>query len=106
MVAAEGADVIVIETMTDLLETKAAVLAAKENSNLPVMTTMTFEENKRTFTGCSVSAMCLTLQGLGVDALGVNCSFCLLYTSIRLKVFPHQLNVKWNPQLKLQGHRN
>ena len=74
VVAAEGADVIVIETMTDLLETKAAVLAAKENSNLPVMTTMTFEENKRTFTGCSVSAMCLTLQGLGVDALGVNCS--------------------------------
>ena len=72
VVAAEGADVIVIETMTDLLETKAAVLAAKENSNLPVMTTMTFEENKRTFTGCSVSAMCLTLQGLGVDALGVN----------------------------------
>lgn len=68
VVAAEGADVIVIETMTDLLETKAAVLAAKENSNLPVMTTMTFEENKRTFTGCSVSAMCLTLQGLGVDA--------------------------------------
>lgn len=55
VVAAEGADVIVIETMTDLLETKAAVLAAKENSNLPVMTTMTFEENKRTFTGCSVS---------------------------------------------------
>lgn len=72
--AAEDADVIVIETMTDLMETKAAVLAAKENSKLPIMTTMTFEENKRTFTGCSVSAMCLTLEGLGVDALGVNCS--------------------------------
>lgn len=72
--AACDADMIVIETMTDLMETKAAVLAAKENSNLPVMCTMTFEENKRTFTGCSVSAMCLTLQGLGVDALGVNCS--------------------------------
>ncbi len=74
ILAAEGADVIVIETMTDLMETKAAVLAAKENTNLPVMCTMTFEENRRTFTGCSVSAMCLTLQGLGVDALGVNCS--------------------------------
>lgn len=72
--AAKEADVIVIETMTDLMETKAAVLAAKENSDLPVITTMTFEENKRTFTGCSVSAMCLTLEGLGVDALGVNCS--------------------------------
>ena len=75
VVAAKDADIIVIETMTDLLETKAAVLAAKENSNLPVITTMTFEENKRTFTGCSVSAMCLTLEGLGVDAMGVNCSF-------------------------------
>lgn len=72
--AAKGADIIVIETMTDLMETKAAVLAAKENSDLPVITTMTFEDNMRTFTGCSVSAMCLTLEGLGVDALGVNCS--------------------------------
>lgn len=74
VIAGKDADLIVIETMTDLMETKAAVLAAKENSNLPVMCTMTFEENKRTFTGCSISAMCLTLQGLGVDALGVNCS--------------------------------
>ena len=74
ILAADGADVIVIETMTDLMETKAAVLAAKENADLPVVTTMTFEENMRTFTGCLVSAMCLTLQGLGVDAIGVNCS--------------------------------
>lgn len=72
--AGKDADLIIIETMTDLYETKAAVLAAKENSNLPVLVTMTFEENGRTFTGCSVSAMCLTLCGLGVDALGVNCS--------------------------------
>lgn len=72
--AGKDADLIIIETMTDLYETKAAVLAAKENSNLPVFVTMTFEENGRTFTGCSVSAMCLTLCGLGVDALGVNCS--------------------------------
>lgn len=74
VIAGKDADLIVIETMTDLMETKAAILAAKENSNLPIMCTMTFEENKRTFTGCSVSAMCLTLEGLGVDALGVNCS--------------------------------
>lgn len=72
--AGQEADVIVIETMTDLLETKAAVLAAKENSDKPVLCTMTFEENHRTFTGVSVSAMALTLQGLGVDAIGLNCS--------------------------------
>ena len=72
--AGKDADVIVIETMTDLLETKAAVLAAKENSDKPVFVTMTFEENRRTFTGCSIESMCHTLEGLGVDALGVNCS--------------------------------
>ncbi len=69
-----GADLIVFETMTDLLEVKAAVLAAKENSELPVVCTMTFEQNMRTFTGCQVSAMALTLEGLGADAIGVNCS--------------------------------
>lgn len=74
MIAGSGADLIVIETMTDLMEVKAALLAAKENTTLPVMCTMTFEENGRTFTGCSVSAMALTLEGLGADAIGVNCS--------------------------------
>ena len=69
-----GADLVVFETMTDLLEVKAAVLAAKENSDLPIVCTMTFEQNMRTFTGCQVSAMALTLEGLGVDAIGVNCS--------------------------------
>ena len=74
VIAGRDADLIVIETMTDLLETKAAVLAAKENSDKPVMVTMTFEENRRTFTGVSIPSMCHTLEGLGVDALGVNCS--------------------------------
>ena len=69
-----GADLIVIETMSDLYETKAAVLAAKENSDLPVLCTMTFEENARTFTGVPPSAMALTLEGLGVDGIGINCS--------------------------------
>lgn len=69
-----GADIILLETMTDLYELKAAVLAVKENSELPVFCTMTFEENLRTFTGCSPEAMVLVLEGLGVDALGVNCS--------------------------------
>ncbi|NRT76970.1 homocysteine S-methyltransferase family protein [Clostridium beijerinckii] len=69
-----GIDLILIETMTDLYELKAAVLAAKENSDLPIFCTMTFEENLRTFTGCTPEAMVLVLEGLGVDALGVNCS--------------------------------
>ena len=70
----DGVDLIIIETMTDLYEAKAAILSAKEHSNLPVFATMSFESNKRTFTGCTPSSMVLTLQGLGVDALGINCS--------------------------------
>ena len=69
-----GADLIVIETMSDLYEAKAAVLAAKENSTLPVWVTMTFEASGRTFVGTTISAMGLTLSGLGVDAMGFNCS--------------------------------
>lgn len=72
--AESGADLIAFETMTDLYELKAAVLAAKENTDLPIVCTMTFEKNMRTFTGCSVSAMAMVLEGLGVDAVGVNCS--------------------------------
>lgn len=68
------ADLIVFETMTDLLELKAAILAAKENSDKPVIATMTFERDGRTFTGVSPAAFALTASGLGVDALGVNCS--------------------------------
>lgn len=74
ILAGQAADLIVFETMTDLYEVKAGVLAAKENSEKPVFVTMTFEPNHRTFTGCSVDAMCAVLEGLGVDALGVNCS--------------------------------
>ena len=74
VLAGKDADVIVIETMTDLLETKAALLAAKENSDKPVLVTMTFEENMRTFTGVSPDAMSAVLTGLGADAIGVNCS--------------------------------
>ncbi len=71
---ASGVDLILIETMTSLLEAKAAILAAKENTNLPVVCTMSFAENQRTFLGCSLEAMVLVFQGLGVTALGVNCS--------------------------------
>lgn len=74
IVAGQGADVIVFETMTDLYELKAAVLAAKENSDKPIIATMTFERNGRTFTGVSPASAAVTLTGLGVDAVGVNCS--------------------------------
>lgn len=74
VLAGKDADVIVIETMTDLYEMKAALLAAKEHSCKPVLCTMSFEQNLRTYTGCSISAMALTLESLGADAIGVNCS--------------------------------
>lgn len=69
-----GADLVVIETMTDLYELKAAVLAAKENSTLPVLASMSFESRGRTFTGCTVESFGVTAAGLGVDAVGINCS--------------------------------
>lgn len=74
IIAGKDADLIVFETMTDLYEIKAGIIAAKENSDLPIMCTMTFEQNMRTFTGCCISSMALTLEGLGVDAIGLNCS--------------------------------
>ena len=66
-------DLVIVETMTDLYETKAAVMAVKENSDLPVFCTMTFMETMRTFTGTSVEAFALTLSPF-VDAIGINCS--------------------------------
>lgn len=73
--AGRYADLYIFETMTDLLEVRAGVLAAKEcGGGKPIFVTMSFEENGRTFTGCEISAMALTLEGLGVDAIGVNCS--------------------------------
>ncbi len=72
--AEAGADLIAIETMTDLYEMKAAVLAAKENTDLPIIATMSFEQGGKTFTGAGVCAMAVTLSALGVNALGVNCS--------------------------------
>lgn len=74
MTAGREADFIAIETMTDLMEIKTALLAAKENTDLPVICTMSFEQNMRTFTGCSAAAMALTLSGLGADVIGMNCS--------------------------------
>ncbi|MCH5205758.1 MAG: homocysteine S-methyltransferase family protein [Oscillospiraceae bacterium] len=74
MQAGRDADFIVLETMTDLMEIKTALLAAKENTSLPVVCTMTFERNLRTFTGCTAASMALTLGAMGADVIGMNCS--------------------------------
>ena len=71
---AAGADLIFFETFTDLYELKAALLAAKENSSLPVLASMSFEAGGRTFTGCTVESFGVTARGLGADAVGINCS--------------------------------
>ena len=71
---AAGADLIFFETFTDLYELKAALLAAKENSTLPILASMSFEVGGRTFTGCTVESFAATARGLGADAIGINCS--------------------------------
>lgn len=68
-----GADVILVETVSDSYEIKAAVLAAKENSELPVVVTMIFDENGKLLTGGNVASVTAMLEGLGVDAIGFNC---------------------------------
>lgn len=98
--AGAGADLILIETMSDTYELKAAVLAAKENATLPVMATTIFGENGKMLTGASPGAMVALLEGLGVDALGINCGLgpkqmfpiieeILEYTSLPLVVNPN-----------------
>ena len=69
-----GADLILIETMNDSYETKAAVLAAKENCDLPVFVTNVYDESGKLMTGANPSAMIAMLESMGVDALGMNCS--------------------------------
>lgn len=69
-----GVDLITIETMNDSYETKAAVLAAKENSDLPIIVTNAYDENGRLMTGANPAVMAATLEGMGVDAIGANCS--------------------------------
>lgn len=71
--AEAGADLILIETMSDTYEMKAALLAAKENSNLPVVVTMTLDEDGKLLTGGDITAAAVMLEGLGADAVGFNC---------------------------------
>ncbi len=69
----EGVDLVIIETMSDSYETKAAVLAAKENCDLPVFVTVTFDEKGKLLTGGTPASIVAMLEGLGVDAIGMNC---------------------------------
>ena len=69
-----GADLVIIETMNDTYETKAAVIAAKENCDLPIFVTNVFDKTKKQMTGADVRATVALLEGLGVDAIGMNCS--------------------------------
>ncbi len=73
--AAAGCDLVAVETVSDLNELRAALLAVRENSDLPVICTMTFETADRTFTGTSAACFARTAEALGADAVGVNCSF-------------------------------
>lgn len=73
LAAGDDVDLVVVETSSDLYEMKAAALAVRENSNLPLMCSMTFDESGRTFTGCSVEAFALTVSPL-CDVIGINCS--------------------------------
>ncbi len=96
----EAIDLILIETMNDAYETKAAVLAAKENSNLPVFVTNVYDESGKLMTGATPAAMAALLEGLRVDAYGMNCSLgprqmkvvaeeMLQYSSLPLIVSPN-----------------
>ncbi len=69
----DESDVVIIETMSDTYELKAAILAAKENCDLPVIASMIFDEKGRLLTGGDVKSACAMVEGLGVDAIGFNC---------------------------------
>ena len=73
-IGAKGADLVIIETMNDAYETKAAVLAAKENCDLPIFVTNVYDEKEKLMTGADAVSMIALLEGLSVDALGMNCS--------------------------------
>ncbi len=73
VLAAQGAELFALETFTDLYEVKAAVLAVKENSDLPLTVTLAFDENGKLLTGGDIPSAVALLEGLGVDAIGFNC---------------------------------
>jgi 5-methyltetrahydrofolate--homocysteine methyltransferase len=78
-----GADIILIETMSDAYELKAAVLAAKENCNLPVIASVTLDEKGKLMTGGGIDVVIALLEGLGVDVIGINCGFGLTFCTAK-----------------------
>ena len=92
--ARDKCDVILIETMNDTYETKAAVLAAKENCDLPIIVSMIFDENAKLLTGGDIDSAVSLLEGLGVDVLGVNCG---LGPKQMLNILPHILEISSTP---------
>ena len=96
---AAGADLVFLETFTDLYELKAALLAVKENSSLPVLASMSFEAGGRTFTGCTVESFAATARGLGADAVGINCSLG------PKEMLPHGKAADRSPARQLPGVR-
>ncbi len=94
-IAAEqaGADLAIIETMSDLYEAKAAILAVKETTKLPILATVTFQPNLRTLSGASVLTCVTYLESLGVDAIGLNCGVNLDNAQILVKEFSKHASI-------------
>ncbi len=88
-IGAQDADLILIETMNDSYETKAAVLAAKENCNLPIFVTNVYDEKEKLMTGADALSMIALLEGLGIDAIGMNCSLGPKKMNEILRTFAH-----------------
>lgn len=101
-------DLVLIETMSDLYEVKAAVLAAKENSDLPIFVTMTFDQSGRTLTGCDAMTFATAVEGLGIDALGINCSLGPndLYDSVKTLLQTTSLPIILQPNAGLPVMEN
>lgn len=98
-----GADIILIETMSDTYETKAAVLAAKESCDLPVFVTATFDENGKMLTGAQPETLCALLEGLRADAIGINCGLGpdMLYDTLKTMTEFSSLPIIFNPNAGL-----
>lgn len=103
--AGRGADAIVIETMTDLYEVRAAVLAARENSRLPIFVTMSFEADGRTFAGVSLETFVNSIGGLGIAGIGINCSLgpLQMYDLVKRLVVMTDLDIVIKPNAGMPG---
>ncbi len=103
-----GADLILIETMNDSYETKAAVIAAKENSSLPIVVTNAYGEDKKLMTGATPAAMAVMLSSMGVDMLGANCSLgpTQLYSVVEELLEYSSVPVLFQPNAGLPVIRN